>query len=388
MTHRITIVAQGPLSFAAQKPGAQYTPSLDYVPGGVLWGALGHLLRREPDVRFSHALPAHPDDAWVRLLPVTATRCKVSPGFRADGSDERPAHGIFDTLIDRVCAEQLRPAALIYEPLCPTCSRHTKIASGSYTQTADGSYRARGAQRRILTRVAIDRRRGTAAEGLLYAPIVLSETNRLQGRELRLRFVGQAWNVDAAARVAITEIAAIGGRISSGLGQVTIAAADDDQPDDLHDRLRRFNAAFQERWRVFERLTPQAAPDWTPDDWRVFSVSLQSDAILLEQGWQPTITFSAEQLFEQTQLDAALVYSLASAQVVGGWNVSWDRPKPTALAAQAGGVYVFRTRAGDAAIVAALERLEREGIGQRTREGYGAVRCCDPWHVDARGEGL
>jgi CRISPR-associated protein Csx10 len=389
MSHRISITALSPLSFAAQKPGTQFTPSLEYVPGSVLWGALGQLLQETPSVRFSHAFPASIGDRWVRLLPVTAARCKTNGGFRADSSDDRPApHGTFDTLIDRVCAELLQPAALAYAPRCPSCLSQTKAASGYYARTQDGTYRARHAQRRMLTRVAIDRWRGTAAEELLYSPIVLSETNHVDGRDVQLQFLGQVWDADDSACAAIQEITAIGGRISSGLGRVEIRVTPNNQPQDLEDRVRRFNAAFRQRWQMFTQLAPQRQPDWSPDEFRVFSIGLQSDAILLEHGWQPTTTLSAEQLFAHTQLDAQPILTLATAHVVGGWNVSWNRPKPTALAAQAGAVYLFRTSAGEAALVKALEKLEQQGIGHRRLEGYGVVQCCDSFHVDALGEGV
>lgn len=388
MIHRITILACSPLSFAAQKPGAQYTPSLDYVPGSVLWGALGQQMQETPNIRFSHAFPAYAGDRWVRLLPVTAARCKTNGGFRADGSRDRQPHGVFDTLIDRVCADSLQPAALTYAPRCPVCSGQTKAAGGYYAHTADNTYRSRSAQRRMLTRVAIDRRRGTAAEALLYAPIVLSETNHLQDQDIQLQFLGQVWGAGESARDLIEQITAIGGRTSSGLGRVAIALTPTDQQNDLRDRLRRFNDAFRQRWQLFEQLAPQHEPDWSPESALLFSISLQSDAILLEQGWQPTITFSAAQLFAQTQLDATLVRTFANGHVVGGWNVSWDRAKPTALAAQAGAVYLFRTHADEDTLVAALSTLEQQGIGQRRLEGYGVVQCCDPVHVDAVGEGL
>ncbi len=68
MPHRIVIEARSPLVFPARKPGAQFTPSLSYVPGRVIWGALGSRLRRTPTARFSNALPAHRGDAWVRVV--------------------------------------------------------------------------------------------------------------------------------------------------------------------------------------------------------------------------------------------------------------------------------------------------------------------------------
>jgi hypothetical protein len=79
------------------------------------------------------------------------------------------------------------------------------------------------------------------------------------------------------------------------------------------------------------------------------------------------------------------VRAQASGQVVGGWNVSWNRHRATVLTAVARSVYLFRTQAGEDELIAALARLESEGIGARRAEGYGIVRCCDEFHIQATG---
>ncbi|MBA3947483.1 MAG: CRISPR-associated RAMP protein Csx10 [Herpetosiphonaceae bacterium] len=399
MRHRIIIEAQSPLAFPVRKPGDQFTESLGYVPGGVLWAALGSQRNAIPHARFSHALPAHNGDEWVRVLPATAISCKRHPGFlphpRAAGESDM-AHGVFDTLIDRSCAELLEPAALTYDPRCPNCLQRTDGYGGVYTQR-DGRHETRSIQLRMLTRVAIDRMRGTAAEGLLYSPIVVSETNSFQSYDQQTqqknttteqtRFLGWAWELGADEQAALGNVRAVGGRTSSGLGQVHITVEPDPVTATLGDRVDIFNRQFAQRWHMFASdLAPQAAPDWHPDHVRVFTVGLQSDAILLENGWQPTMVFSSAQLEAQTGLKADLVRVQASTQIVGGWNVRWNRPKPTNIAATAGSVYLFRTDASEAEVITALEQLEAEGIGQRRAEGFGAVYCCDEFHGVVTGD--
>lgn len=100
------------------------------------------------------------------------------------------------------------------------------------------------------------------------------------------------------------------------------------------------------------------------------------------------MVFSAEQLQEQTGLQATLVEAQATSRFIGGWNIYWDRHKTTAVAAAAGGGYVFRTQAPHTEIVKALETLEWHGIGQRREEGYGIVRCCDEFHSKATGAAI
>jgi len=155
----------------------------------------------------------------------------------------------------------------------------------------------------------------------------------------------------------------------------------------LAQRFDEFNRLFAERWQLFEEdLCPQTQPGWSPSEWNLFTIGLQSHALLLDNGWQPTMVFSAAQLKEQTGLDATLVRSQATYGIIGGWNIRWERPKPTMLAANSGSVYVFRTQASREELLDALEQLEREGIGERRAEGYGSVYCCDEFHTLATKE--
>lgn len=389
MPYRVLIEALSPLVFPARKPGTQYAPSLGYIPGGTLWAALGARLNRTPEARFANALPRRKDDLWTRVVPATAMSCKTHGGWRADAG-----HGVFDTLIDRVCADELQPAALLYDPHCLVCRARGDRFRGIYARTQDGrTLRRREVQRQILTRVAIDRWRGTAAEEQLYSPIVIAGVTSFAepDRPTQLestRFEGVAWDLDAASIDELNTIDRLGGRTSSGLGHVSIEIQSVTESDLLEERLDHFNATFAARWKLWQRLRPQVTPDWTPDTWRVFSIGLQGDAILHEHGWQPTSIFSAAQLAEHTGLDAVLVRAATTPQVAGGWNVRWNLPKPTALAAAMGSVFLFRTRASRAEVLQALRHLEERGIGSRRHEGYGVVRCCDEFHTMATGEVL
>ncbi len=393
MTERILITAEAPLSFPTRKPGEQFAQSFGYVPGIALWGALGTQLQRTPQARFGPALPARPGDRWVRQLPATAAACKVHGKLIADGG-----HGVFDTLIDQVCQGALRPAIGPFDPHCPAClGRIDRPELTYYAAGKDGQLHARRVQQRTLTRVAIDRRRGTAAEELLYSPVVIAEVNAYRTgattEYAQTCFLGSAWDLADDERAALEQIGALGGRMSSGLGQVQIVVPEtgpliaDDWQLPLADRLERFNRRLDERWQLWRRAgLPTATPDWSPDDTRVFTVDLVSDAALFEDGWQPTTIFDAGQLLAETGLEATLIQSLANAQVVGGWNARWNRHRPTTLAAAAGSVFTFRTEASLAALSAALAPLERDGIGLRRGEGFGLIRICDEFHYQATGE--
>src|SRR5439155_3104376 len=126
---------------------------------------------------------------------------------------------------DRVCWEELQPAAFTYDPHCPACFGRADRPPGQvYAEGADGAIHARKVQQRTLTRVAIDRRRGTAAEQLLYSPIVIAEVMAYPSADPDAepihepaRFAGMAWGLDKEI-AALSEVTALGGRLSSGLG--------------------------------------------------------------------------------------------------------------------------------------------------------------------------
>lgn len=114
----------------------------------------------------------------------------------------------------------------------------------------------------------------------------------------------------------------------------------------------------------------------------MLTVNLISDAILLRDGWLPTHELSADMLREMTGIDAMLLRSFTTTRIVGGWQALWQRPKTTHIAVRYGSLYVFETtHALTDDHYAALERLERDGIGERRTEGFGQIRICDDFHL-------
>lgn len=390
MPQRILITAQGPLAFPARKPDTQFAQSLGYVPGIALWGALGAQLQGIPRARFAHALPARHGDPWVRVLPVTAMSCKRHAGFRQHPAAEREQHGVFDTLIDRACWEVLRPAAFTYDPHCPVCQGRPDAFTGFYAEHRElgARFQKREVAQRLLTRVAIDRQRGAAAESQLYSPLAIAEVTAYgDGSYEATRFLGLVWGLDARAHTALEQVDVLGARRSSGLGRVKIELLGEADTSDLAARLHAFNETFRARWAVMQSAASSAKLAWDPAKWTVFSVGLQSDAVLLEDGWRPSLVLSPAQLPAELP-PATLVRSWASARALGGWSLRWNRHRPTVLAVPAGSTYLFRSQASAAEVAAALATLEESGIGERRAEGYGAVRCCDEFHTQAIGEAV
>ncbi len=387
----VTITALAPLAFPERKAGTQFRTSLPYVPGATLYGALGSLCY-DPELfthlRCHNAYPAFAEDSWVRPLPATAIQPKGDKNVMADA------------LVERVCWEIQQPPALIYAPTDAAGRPWEAVGRTFYTLPAEQepsnkadnevphralrSIEKRTVQQRVLTRVAINRRRGTAQDGMLYSPLVLNEVtyNKNQKQQEPTMFRGSIIIPDRPAAVVVQHLADIdflGGRKSSGLGRVALTASpvEAESPQAIQQRVERMTEQFAAQAELYEQLGGEQFKVGT-----IFTVNLLSDAILLEQGWLPTQELSAAMLKEATGIDATLLRSFTMTAVVGGWNVCWQRPKPSDIAVTMGSVSVFQT--SEPPDYAQLARLQLDGIGERRAEGYGQVRICDEFHLDIR----
>ncbi len=378
----LTIIALAPLAFPERKAGTQFRKSFPYVPGATIYGALGSRCY-EPALfealRCHNAYPAQEGDSWVRPMPATA----IQPKGKKD---------IHDSLVERVCWERQQPAALIYSPTDESGRPWEAVGRTFYTRkNAANKIKTRSVQQRVLTRTAINRRRGTVQEDMLYSPLVINEANvdKDNGKKpTRTRFCGSIvipsdqhndqHNQAEEIRQHLETIDLLGGRQTSGLGRVRVEATEStsgEGPTDIQQRVKRLTSKFQAQAALYETLGGDPFEVGT-----IFTVNLLSDAILLEQGWLPTQEFSAAMLKEATGIEATLLRSFTTTQVVGGWNVSWQRPKPSEIAVSMGGVYVFRTE--QEPDYARLAALQLDGIGERRAEGYGQIRICDEFHLE------
>ncbi len=369
----IIITACSPLTFPTRKPGTQFQKSLDYIPGAALYGALGaHCFEPErfERIRCHNAYPRHAGDDWVRPLPATAIQPK--------GTEDKQQ----DSLVPRICWEQQQPAALIYGPTDKE-GRSWEAAGAKYYTLRDGALYTPSVTQRVLTRVAINRRRGTAEDQRLYSLLAINEvTNKAP-----TQFVGTLCiHPDDKTPVidALKKITHLGGRQTTGLGAVHIDIVHEKETNpesaaDIHGRIEQLTRRFQEQAELYASM---CGTPWTIKDAAIFTINLLSDAILLDQGWLPTQEFTASMLKEHTGIEANLLRAFTSTAVVGGWNVSWQRPKPTHYTTTKGGVFVFQAEQSlDEAACARLAQLQLDGIGERRPEGYGQIRICDEFHT-------
>jgi CRISPR-associated protein Csx10 len=399
---KVTITACAPLVFSERRPDGQFRASTSYVPGAVLRGALAQQLLNAGEATdgdfaklftassapfFHNAYPAVEADGECRAsrpLPATAFSCKAESGF--------DKHGVFDGLIDRLCHEELG----VKIPYLPRC-RHDDHKDergrnqGERVEAFGGlvvNHRSVSVPSQLTTRVAINRRRKAAEEGLLYSPLVISELKKErdkegQEREIKTVFQGSILVSDKGEVVKqrLEQLTHIGSGAARGFGQVEVKV-EEAKTEDISARLEQFNQTIRQRWGLWKKL-PHAINDpvHTADNGTFFAVLLVADAILRADDWTPTVRLEPSLLPPALQ-DASLVRCYATAEYRGGWNTAWGLPKDTELVARLGSVYVYHIAKppADQGLLAALNELEEWGVGERRVEGFGQVRICDEFH--------
>ena len=395
--YRLQVTLQSPIITGGRKPSGQAVEALNYIRGGLIRGAVANELLTElenstPDADFKKLFIE--DDAAIfrnctpasKVLPATAISCKDTPGFSADGK-----HGVFDTLIERIISEK---ADWMYQPNCPKCCGRVESHSG-FHEDATGSNKERHLNTRLLTRVAINRQRKVAEEGLLYHltaidPVIVKSRKTKSQKEEEYKPVVLHGSVRVpsglAEKVAQTleqKVMGLGGGSSRGLGQVSIAVENKPSTEPLKQRIDNFNDALKNVWQAYACLPNTSIGQC---EGCYFTVNLQSEAILTaEDGWQRSMVLTAQMLQDIAACDTevACVRSFASYGYAGGWNAAWGLPKETELITNIGSVFVFHTTDIDTWLPA-LQKLENIGIGNRREEGFGQITICDPFHLHIR----
>ncbi|HKG22539.1 MAG TPA: CRISPR-associated RAMP protein Csx10, partial [Blastocatellia bacterium] len=393
----LEIEAQTPLAIGERKPMGRSAQALLFIPGGLIRGALANLilqlsdepsgeihhlcpgkdgapadcdfcalfLREETAAIFGNAYPSKKSFDGPHLLPATAHSCKDEGGFLGSVKGGKPCHGVFDTLIDGLCSEELR-VVIPYHPRCHYCGGRVEAYSGFYSKAVGEEsatvFLKESVPQRLLTRVAINRRRLTVEDQLLYSISVLSEavkarpsprfiSSEAKDSKLPSRFVAR---VDlpaplvAEARELFSRVSHLGGGLSRGLGRVKIDAAEEvsDTHDSIERRVKKFNDVLKKRWSLFKRLpceTPLAID--APDEWSYFTIDLQSDAILFDRdGWRRTMVLSEEILRREGGISehVELVRSHANYTYRSGWNGAQGYFKDVDVATAMGSVFVYR----------------------------------------------
>lgn len=402
----LEIKALSPLAIARYKPGGSISEAVDYIPGTVIRGAMaaqilnesGHqftnltenggdfqaLFLSDNPAIFQNAYPAlvingkiipqaRLDDSGV--LPTTALSSKNKPGFKTKNN------GVFDTLIDRFGAEGY---GYSYDPNCPEDGERVDASGISFYCKFNKKYHNLSANKRLLMRVGINRRRAASEEEILYSVEVLKESQEKKQQPVCYR--GAILVEDDLAESLRDFIQLrnqnfrLGGSTSRGLGKVEITTKEPVSAKvDVEQKITNFTKSIQDRWRewrIFGIPLQELSGDRT-----YFTLDLQSDAILTEN-WRRTTVISEKMLqqfakVEDPSLKLEAAYS--SYDYLSGWNSAWGLMKDVELITNKGSVYLFSTTQAELWIER-LGVLEMSGLGDRTCEGFGQIQICNQFH--------
>jgi CRISPR-associated protein Csx10 len=407
---QLLIIAKSPLALGQAKTGNSVSNVESYIPGSVIRGAIaGMLLRQtytgvgqdlsqdaESDFKtlfidnqaiFQNAYPALTDSlelhSQVRGMPATALSAKSSSGFKPKGN------GVYDTLIDRFCAEAY---GLVYDPNCPVDGGRVDPFKGFYSVDPEGRYHSHSSTSRLLTRVGINRRRNTAEDKVLYSTQVLNEFKQNNQQSREMAFASKIWVCDPLEKPLRDYLEAqadgfrFGGSASRGLGKVQLKLEPLEPEEPLAGRMEKFNQTLKARWEGWKIFGNSPA---SIEGRTFFTLNLQSDAVLTEN-WLRTMVISEAMLQQAvglTQGNLQLHAAYSSYSQRSGWNAAWGLSKDVELTTDSGSVFLFSIDEGDRPTwLTALEQLEIWGIGSATAEGFGQVRVCDEFHNVLRDE--
>jgi CRISPR-associated protein Csx10 len=399
---QLEIEALSPLAIGRHKPGGSISEAQDYIPGSVIRGAFASVLlqpNQQPEPNddfhalfldensaiFQNAYPANPPKNHTKIdtvlvLPATVLSSKAKPSFQTQGN------GVFDTLIDRFCAEDY---GQLYDPNCPKDSDRVDNFGGFYCKIND-KYHPLSANKRLLTRVGINRKRATAEESILYSIEVLNESQPKKEKPSIYRGAILVPDKELAGKLlgfinSHSESIRLGGSTSRGLGKVKIQAELLEKLDSVKERIHQFNDKLKERWQLWGSLFSPASGKYSQEK-TYFTLDLQSDAILTEK-WRRTTVISETMLKEfagiENSDDSSLQLEVAysSYDYYSGWNAAWGLMKDVELVTNKGGVYLFSTTKTET-WYSALENLENKGVGERTHEGFGQIQICNEFHLE------
>ncbi len=389
-TEMLTLKAESPLALHRRRASEQFAPTLDYLPGSTVRGALADLyLAGNPErsqettfrklflseaVFFSDFFPiSSGSKGLARLLPATAMACKRY-------SDHESASLTDGLLRLELAREMERPDPLerndwSHCPVCQSAGRKEKRdrAEAGYFTSLEVLERV-SVRKRMIAGTAIERATGTAAHAMLFSHEVIEESDTHED----VLFRGIV-NLPDGLRSELLELAprkqrlAVGYGRSRGLGQLSVEGWDTPPAErqTLTQRWAALNQAAGDLWERFDRQ-PEG---------QYFTLTLQSHLALRNAAGEPVL---GEVMAADMGLppEAIRCRSVLSAVAVPGWNMARDLPKSDTWALGRGSVLLFRLPldADSKPGIERLEQIEREGVGERRAEGFGRVIACDPFH--------
>lgn len=403
-TLHFRIKLKSPLLLGTDRDYSLFLETRDYVPGGVLRGSLARLLLEIDDAQTRQDFAALFDagtlspifeslyPTWSESptypLPLSARTCKRHGGFTAEGKSH---HGIGDILIRQAVFENLllsdgdAKLPLLYTPRCPHCDEEVARPSpGFYERTAE-TYRPVSVPVRRFSRTAINRRRYTAADQLLYTLETIAPGRLQDGGQAPLFFRGAIHCQPSQKDVLehwLPRIAWVGRSRSRGLGQVELELIQGaleielGAPPPLKDRLAGFDGAVRQEWGFYERVAG-AAP--LAKGTHFFSLDLLAPTVFTRCGLPAAVPDLAD--LGLSPANASIYRAFTDRHVIGGWHMGQGLPRRTLLATAMGSVYMIKTtNLSLDELVDRLGSIEILGLGDERERGFGRVSISSPFH--------
>jgi len=385
----------------------------DYLPGSTLRGALAaahSILRPQAldefrlfflgeDVLFGNGYPCHDGqdlapDAEVRTRPVpaTAVTCKRCPGL-PQGQTLRGkmyGHGVRDGLIPLalfVLGGQADVKPLASLDRCgyrgqggsPCVSPAARWDGYLLDVSGEKGFRQAKIVRELRTHTGISRARGTVHQGILYSREMLSRGTKLQSRLVLTDGIGDSFL--AFLKEAVDSgLVRVGTNRSRGLGGLRVLTQGwwkSPATPNLAARLKQFNKRFQDLASRYRVRLPHAY---------YLPITLESDAVLLEEDFRHRTRLDGRWLAEATGIDGGeLAFQSASVRRVASWNSLWEIPREDDWAIARGSVFLLglpSTPTG--AELQRLETIETRGVGVRRNEGFGRLNLAEPFHLEVQ----
>lgn len=416
------ISPQSPLLIGNRSSSSNFQETADFIPGSVLRGALAEKLLQAcmaaNNLEHHDACPdpstcpywqvfgsdepwfgnAYPGGTYGPIwpMPLTAHTCKRHPGWP---SEEKPGHGILDTLLADftygLVSDPAYPQRALLQPelgeqwssawrpelrqvhdRCPTCGQSLKPARKKrpYYAWESAPQPAQPLTKQRAVHVGINRARGVAEDTLLYTQesIVPTHANQNFYAEMRVASANAA-----QVQAALTATFYIGRGRSRGYGKVIIRPVTPNPYPALADRLYDFNVAARAALLPYQAVDERVQSAF---DGQLFSLTLRTPGIFdVDQRPLRVPDMAALRLPD----GVLCLQSWARTEQVGGWHNADQLPRRTMLATSAGSVFLYfapdTIPVSD--LTAALARLEAAGIGRERERGYGRVTVCAAFHL-------
>jgi CRISPR-associated protein Csx10 len=358
--------------------------------------SFGEIFSNTGRVRFEDLYPIAKRclSSEVLVLPVTATSCKLQPGFISQFQyelstgekkpyDERP-HGVSDLLIPQLAYQIAGKYDYNFKCSEPKCPSRLEPFSGFYhleniprSDHAKALIKAEVPKRRLV-RTAVNREKRTAERNLLFSLEIVEEETQFFGA-----ITVEDDNLAPIIRRELKELknGRLGGVRSRGLGGIGIdsfAFPGFDSHANIEKRMSTFNHFLKHYLQTLG----------CEKDGEYVVLGLQSDAILRNDRGEYSALIDEDILIKQLQsLHAGLVVDrlklvrfVTSRGHSSGWSGAWKLPREVEPTIKRGSVFVFKAQFIGDELLKALEQLQIWGIGQRREEGYGKVVVCDEFH--------